>query len=198
MYEVASSSRSLIILSDHLVLQAVVDKEVQQLLVKKEAEEQLAILQQRREALHAERDDKQQQRSQLELQILRFAQKPGHSALRDSSSTTQHSGHKHESRHTSRPGPVCAAPDAGSALHPSSPPAEVEGPECSQQQRESHGLSHEHSRHAELEPDLEPESREEEDVRIQAAALDDAVDTCNAQLRYLDSAVAECKTVGEI
>jgi len=35
-------------------------------------------------------------------------------------------------------------------------------------------------------------------VQIQAAALDDAVDTCNAQLRYLDSAVAECKTVGEV
>ncbi|KAL0020541.1 hypothetical protein WJX79_010459 [Trebouxia sp. C0005] len=44
-------------------VQTVVDQEVQQLLVKKEAEEQLAILQQRREALHAERDDKQQQRN---------------------------------------------------------------------------------------------------------------------------------------
>ena len=179
------------------MLQAVVDKEVQQLLVKKEAEEQLAILQQRREALHAERDDKQQQRSQLELQILRFAQKPGHSALRDSSSATQHSGHEHEGRRTSRQGPVHAAPDAGSALQPSSSQAEDEGPQCSQQQGESQGLSQERSRHAEMESDLEPESHEEEEVRIQAAALDDAVDTCDAQLRYLDSAVAECKTVRE-
>jgi len=178
------------------VLQAVVDKEVQQLLVKKEAEEQLAILQQRREALHAERDDKQQQRSQLELQILRFAQKPGHSALRASSSAPQHSGHEHEGRRISSQGPVHAAPDAGSALHPSSPQAEDEGPWCSQQQGESQVSSHEHSRHAELESDLEPEShKEEEEVRIRAAALDDAVDTCDAQLRYLDSAVAECKTV---
>lgn len=180
------------------MLQAVVDKEVQQLLVKKEAEEQLIILQQRREALHAERDDKQQQRSQLELQILRFAQKPGHSALRDSSSATQHSGHEHEGRRTSSHRLVRAAPDAGSALRSSSSQAEDKGPQCSQEQGESHGLSHEHSRHAELESDQEPESREEEEVRIQAAALDDAVDTCEAQLRYLDSAVAECKTVGDI
>ena len=180
------------------MLQAVIDKEVQQLLVKKEAEEQLAILQQRREALHAERDDKQQQHSQLKLRILRFAQKPGHSALKDSSSATQHSGYEHEGGRSSRQGPVHAAPDAGSALHPSSSPAEDEGPQCSQQQAESHGLSHEHSRHAELKSNLEPESREEEEVRIQAAALDDAVDTCDAQLRYLDAAVAECKTVSEV
>lgn len=181
------------------MLQAVIDKEVQQLLVKKEAEEQLAILQQRRETLHAERDDKRQQRSQLELQILRFAQRPSHSALRDSSSAAQHSGHQHEGRGAARQGPVHAAPDAGSALHPSSPQAEEEGPQRSQQQDEAHGLSNEHSRHAELESDLEPESHEEEEeVQIQAAALDDAVDTCDAQLRYLDSAVAECKTVGEV
>lgn len=180
------------------MLQAVVDKEVQQLLVKKEAEEQLAILQQRREALHAERDDKQQQRSQLQLQIMRLAQKPGHSAPRASSSATQHSRHAHEGECASRQGPVHAAPDAGFALHLSSSQAEEGAPQCSQQQGESHGLSHEHNRYAELESDLEPESREEEEVQIQAAALDDAVDTCNAQLRYLDSAVAECKTVGEV
>ena len=178
------------------MLQAVVDKEVQQLLVKKEAEEQLAILQQRRETLHAERDDKQQQLSQLELQILRCAQKPGRSALRDSSTATQHSAHEQEERRISRQGPVHAAPDDGSALQPSSSQAENEGPQCSQQQGESHGLSHEHSRHAELESDREPGSHEEEEVQIQAAALDDAVDICDAQLQYLDSAVAECKTVG--
>lgn len=178
------------------MLQTVVDQEVQQLLVKKEAEEQLAILQQRREALHAERDDKQQQRSQLELQILRFAQQPGYSALRDSSSATQHSGHEHEGRRTLRQGPIHAAPDVGSALQPSSSPqAENEGPQCYQQQGDSHGVSREHSRHAELESDLEYERREEEEVQKQAAALEDAVDTCNAQLLYLDSAVAECKTV---
>ncbi len=180
------------------MLQAVVVKEVQQVLVKKEAEEQLAILQQRREALHAERDDKQQQRSQLQLQIMRLAQKPGHSAPSASSSATQHSRHAHEGECASRQGPVHAAPDAGFALHLSSSQAEEGAPQCSQQQGESHGLSHEHNRYAELESDLEPESREEEEVQIQAAALDDAVDTCNAQLRYLDSAVAECKTVGEV
>ncbi|DBA84427.1 hypothetical protein WJX77_002493 [Trebouxia sp. C0004] len=169
-------------------LQAVVDKEVQQLLVKKEAEDQLAILQQRREALHAERDDKQQQRSQLELQILRYAQKPGHSALRASNSATQLSRHGHEGSRISRQEPVHAAP------HASSSQAEDEGPQCSQQQGESYGLSHEHSKHAELESDLEPENREEEEVRIRAAALDDVVDTCDAQLQYLDSAVAECQT----
>ncbi|DBA97629.1 TPA: hypothetical protein ACH3X3_15301 [Trebouxia sp. C0006] len=175
-------------------VQAVVDKEVQQLLVKKEAEEQLVILQQRREALHAERDDKQQQRSQLELQILRFAQKPGHSTLRDSSSATQHSGHKHEGRRTSRQGLVHAAPDAKTALHPSSSQAEDESSGCSQRQAESHGLSPEHSRHVEVEFDLELGIQEEEEVQKQAAALDDDVDTCEAQLRYFDSAVAECKT----
>ena len=180
------------------MLQAVVDKEVQQLLVKKEAEEQLVILQQRREALHAERDDKQQQRSQLELQILRFAQKPGHSTLRDSSSATQHSGHKHEGRRTSRQGLVHAAPDAKTALHPSSSQAEDESSGCSQRQAESHGLSPEHSRHVEVEFDLELGIQEEEEVQKQAAALDDDVDTCKAQLRYFDSAVAECKTVGEV
>jgi len=180
------------------VLQAVVDKEVQQLLVKKEAEEQLVILQQTREALHAKRDDKQQQRSQLELQILRFAQKPGHSTLRDSSSATQHSGHEHEGRRTSRQGLVHAAPDAKTALHPFSSQAEDESSRCSQQQAESHGLSPEHSRHAEVESDLELGIQEEEEVQKQAAALDDDVDTCEAQLRYFDSAVAECKTVGEV
>ena len=53
------------------LLQAMLDKEVSHLLSKKEAEEQLASLQQRREELHAERDDKKLQRSQLELQLLR-------------------------------------------------------------------------------------------------------------------------------
>ena len=60
---------------------------------------------------------------------------------------------------------------------------------------------HRLTQHAEAEPNstrclsLEQLSSEEEETRRQAAALEDAVDTCQAQMQYLDASVAACKAV---
>ena len=160
-------------------LQAIVDKEVSQLLTKQEAEEQLASLQQRREALQIERDGKQQQRSQLELQLMRFdAQNPHSSAMAESGSASSHqaaagdrSSHQGQGRSGSSPGD-------GLGSH-----------ELHQQELEAE-QSHE-SAHL----GTERGNREEEEMRRRAAALDEAMDTCQAEMQYLDSCVAECKTV---
>lgn len=50
------------------------DKQIKHLQDKGQAEQQLRHLQQRKEALQGERDAKQQQRSQLDLQIMRMTQ----------------------------------------------------------------------------------------------------------------------------
>lgn len=172
-----------------------VDKEVSHLLTKKEAEEQLASLQQRKSALHAERDDKQQQRSQLELQLLRFAGYPHNSAkLNNSRSATQQS---REEEQMQGQGQSSTAPGTATARLSSSCSAGTEAPQPPEQQAESHGLSHQQHPHAELDSCSEHEQHimQEEELQRQAAALDDAVDTSQAQLRYLDSSMAECKTV---
>ena len=162
-------------------MQAIVDKEVSHLLTKQEAEEQLASLQQRREALQSERAGKQQQRSQLELQLMRFdTQKPVDSLLAESQPASSHQAVAQQGDRNSHQGQGSSGSSPGDGLG-------------------SHGLHQQ-----ELETDqpresasLSPQqgSREEEDMRRQAAALDDAVDTCQAQMQYLDSCVAECKTV---
>ena len=165
-------------------LQATVDKEVSQLLTKQEAEEQLASLQQRREALQVERDGKQQQRSQLELQLMRFdAQKPHGSALAESWSASSHQAAAQQSDRNSHQGQGSSG---------SSPDDGLESLELHQREHQA-DQPHES---ASLSP--EQVSCEEEETKRQAAALDDAVDTCQAQMQYLDSRVAECKTVSTI
>ena len=152
------------------------EKEVSQLLSKKEAEEQLASLQQRREALHAERDDKKLQRSQLELQLIRVAQRPRTSELTESQSMTQ---------------PQMTAQQAqgqGTAVQGSSDHAQEEEVQMSDQQAESGATARNDSVSQQL-------YQQEEEVQRQAAALDDAVDTCETQLSYLDSSIAKCKAV---
>lgn len=170
-------------------LQAIVDKEVSQLLTKQEAEEQLASLLQRREALQAERDGKQQQRAQLELQLMRFAQKTHSSALAEPQPASSqqaaaqegeelgHQGQGSPGSHQ-RQGHSKSSPDDGLAAHALDQQAEAE-PNSSVY--------------------VIPEqlSHEEEEARRQAAALEDAVDTCQAQLQYLESSVAECKAVSQ-
>ena len=162
-------------------MQAIVDREVKQLLNKQEAEEQLASLQQRREALQAERGDKQHQRCQRELQLMRFAEKPHSSAQTqprdsaDSQTAAQEAeGYSQQGQGTSMSSSdgrqTSHIPEAGIRL-----PAESSRP---------------------VSP--EPLSQEEEEVRRQAVALDDAVDTCQAQIQYLDSSVAECKGVSHL
>ena len=159
-------------------LQAIVDKEVSQLLTKQEAEEQLASLLQRREAMQAETDDKQQQRSQLELQLMRFAEKTHSSVLADPHTASRHQAAAQEGDEHShvRQGAFTSSPDDSLAPHRL-------------------------TQHAEAEPNsaaclsLEQLSSEEEEIRRQAAALEDAVDTCQAQMQYLDSSVAACKAV---
>lgn len=183
-----------------------VDKEVSHLLVKKEAEEELASLQQRKEALMAERDDKQQQRNQLELQLVRSAQNPGHSALRRSASAsasaTEHTRHEQEHEHEQgqSQGQTGAALQSMPVQQSSSSQAEGDRLQLFQQGTDSKDLPLEQSSHAELDSgwSSEPQSSEEQNVQRQAAALDDAVDTCDAQMRYLDSAVADCKTVSAL
>lgn len=174
-----------------------VDKEVSHLLVKKEAEEELASLQQRKEALFAERDDKQQQRNQLELQLVRTAQYPGHSALRHSA--TEHTSYEQEHDHEQgqSQGQTGAALQSTPAKQSSSSQAEEDRLQLCQHRTESKDLPLEQSSHAELDSgwSCELQSSEEQNVHRQAAALDDAVDTCDAQMRYLDAAVADCKTV---
>ena len=165
-------------------MQAIVDKEVSQLLTKQEAEEQLASLKQRREALQVERDGKQQQRSQLELQLMRFdAQKPHSSALAESSLASSHQAGAQQDDRNSHQGQGCSgsSPDDGLWSH-----------ELHQQEHEAH------QPHEPASLSLEQGRREEEELRRQAQALDDAVDTCQAQMQYLDSRVAECKTVSTI
>ena len=149
-------------------LQAVVDKEVSQLLSKQEAQEQLASLQQRREVLQAERDDKQQQRSQLELQLMRFAQKPRSSVLAESqpSSTYQ-----------------AAAQQGDEGSHQGQGSSEIS----------PGGRLASHGRQSSSSP--EQLNGEEEEIRRRATALDDAEDTCQAQMQYLDSSMTECKAV---
>ncbi|KAL3145648.1 hypothetical protein ABBQ32_003187 [Trebouxia sp. C0010 RCD-2024] len=167
-------------------VQAVVDKEVSQLLTKQEAEEQLASLLQRREALQAERDGKQQQRAQLELQLMRFAEKTHSSALTEHqpASSQQAAAQEGEERSHQGQGSCKGSPvsDQRQGHFKSSP-------------NDSLALAEQ----AEAEPNstacLSPKqlSHEEEETRRHAAALGDAVDTCQAQLQYLDSSVAECK-----
>lgn len=171
-------------------LQAVVDKEVSQLLTKQEAEEQLASLLQRREALQAERDGKQQQRAQLELQLMRFAEKTHSSALTEHqpASSQQAAAQEGEERSHQGQGSCKGSPvsDQRQGHFKSSP-------------NDSLALAEQ----AEAEPNstacLSPKqlSHEEEETRRHAAALGDAVDTCQAQLQYLDSSVAECKVVSQ-
>ena len=48
---------------------------------------------------------------------------------------------------------------------------------------------------ARCDPATQQLSQQEEEVQRQAAALDDAVDTCEAQMSYLDSSIAKCKAV---
>ena len=166
---------------DCIEMQAIVDKEVSQLLTKQEAEEQLASLKQRREALQAERDGKQQQRSQLELQLMRFdAQKP---ALAESWLASSHQAGAQQDDRNSHQGQGCSgsSPDDGLGSH-----------ELHQQKHEAH------QPHEPASLSLEQGRREEEELRRQAQALDDAVDTCQAQMQYLDSRAAECKTVSTI
>lgn len=158
-------------------LQAIVDKEVSQLLTKQEAEEQLVSLQQRREALKAKRDGKQQQRSQLELQLMRFAQEPRSSTLDESQPGSIHQA-------AARLGDRCSHQGQGSS---GNSPRNSLG---------SHGgHQHQHEPHVSAIPEQLSCEQEIEELTRQAAALDDAVDTCQAQMQYLDSCMAECKTV---
>lgn len=172
-------------------MQAIVDKEVSQLLTKQEAEEQLASLLQRREALQAERDGKQQQRAQLELQLIRFAEKTHSSVLAEShpASTHQAAAQEGEERSHQTQGSCRNSPGSHQSQGP-----------CQSSPDDSLG-SHVPHQQAEGEPNLaeslipEKLSREEEAIRRQAMALEDAVDTCQAQMQYLDSSVADCKAV---
>ena len=154
-----------------------------QLLTKQEAEEQLASLQQKREALQVERDGKQLQRDQLELQLMRFdAQKPHNLALAESWPASSHQAAANPSDRDSHPGQGSAG---------SSPSDRLGSHELPQQERHEADQPHEST-------SLSPEQgsgEEEEETRRQAAVLDDAVDTCQAQIQYLDSCVAESKTV---
>ena len=153
-------------------LQAVVDKEVSQLLSKQEAEEQLASLQQRKEALQAERDDKQQQRSQLELQLMRFAQRPHSSAVAESQTAERHQ-----------------IPAEGQSHHGQG--GSANSPEKALAARGLQDIAQDSTW------PVSPEqlTQEEEEVLRQAAALDDGVDTCQAQLQYLESSLVHCKAV---
>lgn len=155
-------------------LQAIINKEVSQLLTKQEAEEQLASLQQRREALKAERDGKQQQRGQLELQLMRFAQQPRSSTLAESQPGSSHQA-------AARLGDGCSHQGQGSSAN--SPGNNLV----------SH--QHQHEPHVSASPEQLSCEKGEEELMRQAAALDDAVDTCQTQMQYLDSCMAECKTV---
>ena len=152
------------------------------LLTKQEAEEQLASLQQRREALQVERDGKQLQRDQLELQLMRFdAQKPHNSALAESWPASSHQAAADPSDRDSPQGQGSSESGPSDGLGPHEPP---------QQERHEADLPQDST-------SLSPEqgNGEEEETRRQAAVLDDAVDTCQAQIQYLDSCVAESKTV---
>ena len=162
-------------------MQAMFDKEVSHLLSKKEAEEQLASLQQRKEALHAERDGKKLQRSQLELQLIRVAQRPHTSELIESRSGTQPQVSAQQAQQQ-------GAQPGSSATAPSHCRAREEDSQMSCQQGESGGT-------AQVDSAARHSSQQEEEVQRQAAVLDDAVDTCEAQLTYLDSTIAKCKAV---
>ena len=143
-----------------------------QLLGKEEAEEQLASLQQRKEALQAERDDKQQQRSQLELQLMRLAQKPHSSAVTESQPANFYQTSADGQSHCGQ----------GSS---------AKGREGRLVTETLQGISQETAQPA----SPEQMTKEEEEVMRKATALDDSVDTCQAQLQYLESSLADCKAV---
>lgn len=76
-------------LDSTLCVQAAVEKQISHLLDKREAEEHLQQLQCRKDALQAERDAKQQQRGQLDLQLMRLTQACRDSQLGAPGSNTQ-------------------------------------------------------------------------------------------------------------
>lgn len=171
-----------------------IDQEVGHLLTKKEAEEQLVSLQQRREALHAERDGKKLQRSQLGLQLMRLAQKAQHSQLGISASDAETASLHCQEREEGSKGRAQGTHAAAlSCQHAGEGDVQTQTQQAQQQalrveSSTSEVLSSSGVESAQV-------TQQEEELQRQAASLDDAVDTCDAQLAYLESAIAKSKAV---